>query len=166
MFSVRGLPTCLRWVPESALLQQESRRLERWQFASVYRVGDAGLSPMTPAFGHAVADSLGLAARNNVHTRLPRTLGPEVRLPRLALSGLQSVSLASATAATCELTPSFWRIDLICDRTVDMATHDSFAISSADRPLMISPRTSPSRRVRKSNGVVRPNEARASVSRS
>jgi len=46
-------------------------------------------------------------------------------------SGDQPSLRAIATAANCELTPNFWRIDLIWERTVDTDTPDRAAISSA-----------------------------------
>ena len=60
----------------------------------------------------------------------------------------QPARRASATAASWELTPSFCRIDLICERTVETATKAPVAMSSAQCPSMSSARTTRSRSVR------------------
>ena len=48
---------------------------------------------------------------------------------------------ASATAASCDLTPSFWSTERICDRTMVSATKCGFAISSAPSPSTSAART-------------------------
>ena len=64
-----------------------------------------------------------------------------------SLSGDHPTRRANATAASCELTPSFWRIDLICERIVEMDKNAAFAISSAQWPSINSARTTFSRLV-------------------
>ena len=66
-------------------------------------------------------------------------------VPRV--SGDHPTRRANATAASCELTPSFWRIDLICERIVEMDKNAAFAISSAQWPSINSARTTFSRLV-------------------
>ncbi len=64
----------------------------------------------------------------------------------------QSARRARATAANWELTPSFWSMALICERTVEIDTNAARAISSAQWPSMSSAKTLCSRSVRTAKG--------------
>src|SRR5580704_14781329 len=103
----------------SSYLRTSGEKLLRYTVASRKRMLSCRM-PQLKVFSGAVAQE----------ARLRRTFAGlgSVSLRRFSV---QPARRASATAANCELTPSLRRIDLICERTVEIDTYAVFAISSA-----------------------------------
>ncbi len=183
---VRRCPAGRRARPPARLVRPAVRvaRRSRWVMCSRLRIA-AAMSPARPAAPHALlvraaadrrharrgADRRVIPAGSSQAERI-ELLGSEARVkgsdrrrsaPAVASRGSSARCVsASATAANCERTPSFCRIDRICERTVVSATKWALAISSALRPCVSAASTSASRCVSWENVAC----ARSAVARS